>query len=100
MIDLKLKVKMPKEEQRYYKHKDLLDKCIDYMLICESDEDSEYHFAYLKHVYKRLCCCRHFTEPLLNLLERLEEFFIKYDIDHKVLISDSMLKDRKDREDG
>lgn len=76
--EIKIELTMPDKTIDDYKYRDLLEKVCDYILVCESDEDSEYHWRYLKCLYTKLqekpgCICNQ-----VEIMEKLEELFEKF----------------------
>ena len=71
------KLKFPKTISEYYRDKpDLLTKVYDYIKVCESDQDSYYHYNYLKSLYNKI---NSMPEQLsLELKSVLSEFFRKH----------------------
>ncbi len=91
-IKLTLDIKMPSQVKPEDKYKDLCDKCEEYMLSCESDRDSRYHFNYLATVYKKLASMPKIPLHLEDMFDKLEEFMLKYDIDRTVIDSATLKK--------
>jgi hypothetical protein len=88
---------MPDQTKPEGKHQELYEKCCDYMTVCESDNESQYHFNYLAAIYKKLVGLPKVPHHLLNLVDKLEEFMLKYDIDRTVIDSATMFKNRGDK---
>lgn len=94
-------VEMPDKVQEDYKYRNLYDKVCDYMLVCESDEDSEYHWRYLKTLYNKLHERKSLPETYMAIMEALEDFMSKYaqqdSGDHQAnLTGENMFKYRGD----
>jgi len=89
-VDVSINVQMPDQVQDDYKHRSLLEKCGDYMTHCESEEDSDYHWKYLKAIYKALSTRPKLNDMQVELLEKLEDFITKYDIDRTSLEGSQM----------
>lgn len=79
-IDIQVSAQMPEQVSDEYKYKNLCEKVRDYMLCCESDEDSQYHWQYLKCLYNKLHKMKRLPEPYHDLMVELEEFMSKYGI--------------------
>ena len=94
MIKLSLNIEMPDQNKPEGKHRELMDKCCDYIAVCESDNNSQYHFQYLAAVYRKLAALPKVPHHLLNLVDKLEEFMLKYDIDRTVIDSATFRKHR------
>ncbi len=77
-IDIQVKAEMPKQCDKAYKYKSLCEKVDDYMLVCESDEDSEYHWKYLKYLHKKLKNLPKLPEQYHELVGKLESFLSKH----------------------
>ncbi len=92
MIKLNIEIDMPKQIAPENKHKDLCQKCEEYMMTCESDKDSGYHFKYLATVYKKLAALPKIPPNLADMFDKLEEFMLKYDIDRTVIDSATLKK--------
>lgn len=99
MTKIDIKITMPDQVKDEHKHRDLFDKCCDYITVCESEYDSKYHFEYLKTIYNKLSKAKRVPENLLPLLDKLEEFMIKYDSDRENLDAETMFKSNKDNGD-
>ena len=69
---------MPEKAENKYKHHDLHQKVQDYMFVCESDEESEYHWRYLKALYRKLREKKNLPEAYHGLLGELDGFMSKY----------------------
>ena len=76
-IDIGIKVEMPDKIKDEYRYKDLYEKVQDYILVCNSDEDSAYHWNYLKCLYKRLIKLPKVPHHLHDLMWELEDFMSK-----------------------
>lgn len=94
-MKIDISINMPTEVNDNYRYKDLMEKCCDYMSYCESDEDSEYHWRYLKALYKALSKRTQLDTFQLAILEKLEEFITKYDMDRTSLDAKDMFKSYK-----
>jgi hypothetical protein len=77
-INISVGVEMPDKVRDEYKQKDLASKVRDYMEICESNADSEYHWKYLKYLYKKLRCYRRLSQENTQLMSELTDFMNKY----------------------
>ena len=95
-MDLTIKIKMPEKTRAEYKKPDLIEKCLDFMQICESDGDSAYHFNYLKSVYQKLSDLPKIPQQFVELYEKLEDFLTKYDVDQSSFDASTMRKHLKD----
>lgn len=95
MVKINIGIELPEQVHPEQKHKDLYDKCCDYMQVCESDEESAYHMQYLRRIYDRLKTAKQLPEHLIDLLDKLEEFMLKYDIDRTGLDAGTMFKGKK-----
>lgn len=96
---INITIDMPSQSPDEYKYRDLVEKCRDYMLVCQSDNDSDYHYRYLAAVYKKLTSGCKVPEHLLPLLEELEEFMLKYNMDRHHLDAATMFRHYHDDED-
>lgn len=77
-IKVNISAEMPSHIKEENKYKDLHDKVIDYMEVCESDEDSEYHWNYLKCLFKKLREKKSLPNEYMRLMDDLVQFMIKY----------------------
>lgn len=95
-VDIRVGVKMPDKNDDRYRPPSLCDKCREFMEVCESDIDSQYHFDYLKAVYKKLANMPNKPEKLKQLTLDLEQFMMKHgsvdsspdnqvDLDHRTM---------------
>lgn len=95
-MDITIKLSMPEQGKEQAKHKELMEKVCDYILCCESDRDSGYHFNYLKSLYKQLADKPNIPSRLIPVFEKLEEFLLKQDIDRTVIDSLNLNKHSSD----
>ena len=72
------KLNLPGKIAEEYKFRELVDKVSDYIAICESDNDSEYHWRYLKALYEKLSTAERLASKYLTILEILEPFILKH----------------------
>lgn len=79
-IDIKVSAEMPEKVSDDNKYRSLCEKVRDYMFVCESDEESRYHWQYLKCVYNKLHEKKPLPAHLVDILEELEGFMSKYGI--------------------
>ena len=96
MFKLNLKIQMPKDCPENEKHTSLWDKCHEYMDICEGGHKSSYHMKYIQAIYNKLKQKPNLSSKQKLLLEVLEEFLLKYDIDRVSLDSVSMFRSKDD----
>lgn len=77
-IKLNIQLKMPSPVKKD-EADSLLKKVCDYIHICElEDQDSTYHWSYLRAVYKKLSEKNNVSGESLKILTKLSEFFDKY----------------------
>lgn len=76
-MKLSLNIQIPTNSPKEYKPS-LEDKCCDYMVMCQSDDNSLYEWKYLKKVYEKLSSAKNIPDNLLPLLEKLEKFMLSY----------------------
>jgi len=74
------KINMPSSIHPEYKSTELLDKVADYMTICESDQDSYYHWNYLKALYNKLSKLNNLSPKYKEIILVLEPFILKHGI--------------------
>lgn len=72
MTEIKISVKIP-EIKEHNKYRSLYDKVCDYILVCESSEESEYHWKYLKCLYKKLID-KPVTPEIKTIMKKLMPF--------------------------
>lgn len=89
-MKINIQIDMPKTVKPEYKQPSIIEKCHEYMKMCESDYESAYHFQYLTAVYKKLSQKKHLPDDLANLEEVLKEFISKYDVDQSILEGDKL----------
>ena len=77
-IDVHVSAEMPEKLHDEYRQKSICEKARDYMMVCESDEESEYHWRYLKSLYNKLHSMKNLPEKYFELMGELEEFMSKY----------------------
>lgn len=77
MTKININIETINKAPEEYKRKALLEKVNDYIMVCESDEDSEYHWKYLACIYKKLCEMQKVPEHLDMVRACLDEFFSK-----------------------
>lgn len=77
-VDIKVAIKMPKKVNDNYKQKSLHNKVCDYILVCESDEDSESHWRYLKYLHKKLKQYKRLPPDYFEIMAMLEDFLSKH----------------------
>ncbi len=77
-IDIKVSAHMPENLHDEYRQKSICEKAKDYMVVCESDEESEYHWRYLKSLYNKLHKMKELPEKYFELIGELEAFMSKY----------------------
>jgi len=78
-MKIEIEIKMPEQGSKTeYKKQDFESKCCEYMDICESDEDSHYHWNYLKSVYNKLSKRNNVPAEFRPLLSKLEDFMLKH----------------------
>lgn len=97
MVKVSINIEMPNQVPEEQQHKDLMSKCCDFMDVCKSDDNSDYHMRYLQAIYNKLKQKRNLPEHLADLLEKLEEFMLTYDIDRVSLDAETMFKKNGDR---
>jgi len=61
-----------------YKYQELLDKVAEFIVICESDSDSYYHWNYLKALYNKLSKLERLNDKYKSILLILEPFIMKH----------------------
>lgn len=79
-VDIKVSAEMPEKVSDEYRYRSLCEKVEDYMLVCESDEDSYYHWRYLKCLYNKLHENPKLACKYPEVMEKLEGFMSKYGI--------------------
>lgn len=72
------KMKKPGDIRPDYQNQELLDKVSEYMVICESDEDSYYHWNYLKALYNKLSKINNLAPKYRDVILVLEPFIMKH----------------------
>ena len=77
-INISVSAEMPEKVDENYKHKSLCEKARDYMMCCESDMDSDYHWRYLKALYEKLQALPKLPEQYMELMMELDEFMGKH----------------------
>lgn len=76
-IKLNIKLDLPKVE-KYGKPDNLYNKICEYIKICElEDQNSEYHWSYLKAVYTKLKTKSSLSSEGQEIIEKLAMFFDK-----------------------
>lgn len=79
-MKIDISIEMPKDINDNYKQQSICEKARDYMDCCESDEDSGYHFRYLRALYNKLHKLKKLPPKYHQLMGELEAFMSKYGI--------------------
>ena len=69
---------IPKTINPDYKYQELIDKVSDYIVVCESDSDSYYHWNYLKALYNKLSKLERLSNKYKDILLILEPFIMQH----------------------
>ena len=78
-IKINVEAEMPKVgREPGYKHQSLIEKACEYMDMCEAGEADDYHFKYLKCLYKRLNDRPRIPNHMHSLMAKLTNFMIKH----------------------
>lgn len=77
MTKIDISIEMPAEVRNDYKYQSLYEKVCDYIWVCESDEESSYHWRYLKAMYEKLSKLPP-RPATTTILEKLEPFILKH----------------------
>lgn len=76
-IKIDISADMPKVSKNY-KHQSICDKACEFMDMCDAGEADEYHFKYLKSLYKKLNDKPKLPKHLKKLMKQLTEFMTKH----------------------
>jgi hypothetical protein len=78
MIKITTEIKMPAPGKSPYTAPNLFEKVSEFINLCECGEASEFHFKYLKSLYKKLNNKPNLPSNLKELMETLTEFMTKH----------------------
>ena len=76
-MKININIDMPTDIHKEHKSMPISQKICDYIDICESDSDSEFHFQYLKYMYEKIKEMKKVPHDLLEVMDKLHSFLIK-----------------------
>ena len=73
-MKIKIDISTPEPNSNKYKKFSICEKACDFIKLIEDGEASDYHFNYLKNLYKKLNKKQNLPRHLAELMSKLTEF--------------------------